>query len=846
LYSVPAFGQTEITPDSTAAATDTLRVAKDTADAVLEYPLEKSAKAYQSIDLKNKIITLYDQARIKYGDIELEAGIITVDYGKKEVYAGRIPDSTGKLTQRPVFRQGKTETVNDSIRFHFETKKAIVWNTYTKDGDISLISEVTKKVNDSINYFKNLKITTAEDIQNPEYYILAKKGKIVPGKKIVVGTSIMYIEEIPTPLILPFGYFPLINKRTSGIILPTWNESVRGFGLQNLGFYLVLSSYADLAVLTDIYTNGSFGVTLRSNYKKRYAFNGRMQFKTEKIILGEPGMPDYVRKNIWNFVWVHSKDPKSNPKYNFTANVNLGSSKYYRTSFNQQSIPHVLNNTFNSSVNFSKRFHTIPLSASISATHNQNVNTEQILMNLPEVYAKLDRIYPFAPSSGIKKNMLHRLYLDYTLRGSYRIQTTDAYFLTADMWKDNRWGISHKIPLSTQMKWFKYFNITPSVSLRHVTYGQYTYKYWDPEANDGAGGVVDTLIHKPVSFMDWSAQVHMQTVLYGIFKFGNRKIKAVRHTLRPSVGYSFTPSFDKYVQTYQASADPADIREYTYFDGGFYGQPMAMPNNMLQLSLSNTFEAKVRGKDGKDKKVSLIKNLNFSTYYNFRADSLRLGLINMSGSVQPVKGLPLRVSGVWDPYAVDTLGRTVNEWAYRAGQGLIRLKRVQVSTSFTLNDQKFRKWFSGGKEEETETEFIGKGKGKGKGKGEKSAASHRAYYNPIKWQMNFSYTFTYSNPAYAPTNPAFIPVSPHTLNFNGKVQLSPGWSVGINSGYDLVKKGLSYTVLNFRRDLKSWYMTFTWRPLPPYTSWYFYIGIKSSVLRDIKYQKRKEPFNALF
>ncbi len=806
----------------------------------LEHELFKSANRYQLIDRKNKRIVLYDQARIKYGDIELESGIIVVDYAKKEVYAGRIPDSTGKLTQRPKFKQGKTETENDSIRFNFETKKALVWNTYTRDGDISLISGITKKVNDSVNFFKDLKITTAEDINDPEYYILAKRGKIVPGKKIVVGTSVMYIEDIPTPLMLPFGYFPLLDKRTSGFIIPTWNESERGFGIQNAGFYLVLSKYADLAVLGDVYTNGSFGISLHSNYVKKYAYQGRLSFKNEKIILGEPGAPDYVRRNIWNLTWTHNKDPKSNPHFNFSANVNIGSSKYFRTSFNQQNIPHVLNNTFNSSINLSKRLHVIPAGMSLSVTHNQNVNTERMNMNLPQFYFKLDRLYPFAPKSGIKKNILHRLFFDYTFNASNRISTYDRYFLKKEMWDSSQWGLSQKIPLSTNFKLFKYFNFNTSASIRQVTYGQYTYKYWDPAANNGNGAVMDSLVKKPVSFTDWNWRVGMNTAIYGIFKFGNAKLKAIRHTIRPSVTYNFTPSADKYIRYYQASNDPNDLREYTYFQGGMYGQPGLTPSSMLNLTLSNTFEAKIKDKEGKDKKIALIKNLNLSTFYNFKADSLKLGLINMSGSIEPVKGLPVRITGLWDPYAVDTMGKTLDTWAYQAGQGLIRLKNIRLSTSFSLDDVKLRKWLGWDDNKEESSDFIGQNQNR------KPAEEDMAYRNPVKWRLNISYNFTYTNKKYFPRNPLFKPISPHTINFNGHIQFSPGWSMGFNSGYDLVKKGLTYTVLNFRRDLKSWYMTLTWRPLPPYTSWYFYIGIKSSVLRDIKYEKRKENFNRFF
>ncbi len=838
LLLLPALTMTLQAQDKTGSAPrDTTRV--DTLQAggknSLDKELFKSARQYQLIDRKNKQLVLYDQAEIKYGDIHVKAGIIVVNYEKKEVYAGRIPDSTGHLSQKPVFIQGKTKTVNDSIRFNFDTKQALIWNTYTQDGDIKLISEVSKKVNDSVTFFRRLKITTAEDTVNPEYYILAYKGKVVPGKKIVVGTSEMYIEEIPTPLVLPFGYFPLINKRTSGFILPNYGEDQRGFFLQNMGFYLVLSSYADLAFLTDIYTNGSFGLQIRNNYKKRYAFGGNLNFRYEKLILGEYGTPQYSRRNIWHLAWSHRKDPKSNPSFNFSSNVNIGSSKYFRFSYNQQNLPHVLDNNMSSSINLSKRFHSLPLSMSLTATHNQNINTDKIRIVLPHYYAKVDRIYPFAPKSGIKRNFLHRLNFDYTLDAQNLVETTDSLLFRSETWRHAIRGMQQKVPVSTNFKLFKYFNISPSAQFRHVLYGQYVIKQWD----NATGQVRDSLVYKPAQFFDWSFNTSLNTVIYGIFKFGEKhRLKAIRHILSPQFTYVYRPGLEQYKRLYQTGTN--DWREYTLFDGGMYGQPVFMPQSLLNISFNNTFEAKMTGKDGKVKKIALLKNLSLSTQYNFKADSMKLGYINMSGNIMPVKGLNFRITGLWDPYAVDTTGQNMAQWAYKAHQGLAHLRRLQVSTGFTLNNEKVKKWFgSGRKSAKNATELIG-------GESGKKDETESAYRNPIKWNLNINYTLTYNNKIYQPLNPSFISMSPHTINFNGNVELSPGWKVGINSGYDLVNKGLTYTMLNFRRDLKSWFMTFTWRPLPPYTSWYFYIGIKSSVLRDIKYERRKENFKRYF
>ena len=827
--------------DDQPVAADSIRpvdsIAKQENTNGLEHPLFKEAKQYQLIDRQKKQLVLYDGAHIKYDDIDLKAGIIVVDYEKKEIYAGRIPDSTGKLSQRPEFSQGQTKTENDSLRFNFETKKALVWNTYTQEGEIQLISSVTKKVNDSVNFFKDLKITTAEDINNPEYYILAHKGKIVPGKKIVVGTSQMFIEEVPTPLVLPFGYFPLLNKRTSGFILPTYGEDQRGFFLQNMGFYLVLSKYADMALLADVYTNGSYGLQWRSNYKKRYQYGGNLLFRYEKRIMGEYGSPQYSRSNIWNVGWSHRKDPKSNPAFNFSANVNIGSSKYFRYSTNQQNLSHVLDNTMQSSVVLSKRFRKIPVNMSLTGSHSQNINTNRVLITLPQLYMKLDRIYPFASKSGIKKNALQRLNFDYTFDGRNQVETTDTMMFRRSVWEHAMRGFRQRVPLSTNFKLFRYFNFTQTASLQHVWYGQHTEKFWDTTANQ----VKDTIIYSPVQFVDWSLSTGLNTVIYGIFRLSkNGKIRAVRHIISPSFNFTYRPGQDQYKRYYQASSNPNDWREYTLFDGGMYGAPVFSPQSLLNISLGNTFEAKIRGRDGKDKKLALLKNLNMSTQYNFKADSMKLGYINLSGSLMPVRGLNLRLTGNLDPYAVDTAGQNTSQYAYAAGQGLAHLRAFRLSTGFMINNDKIKKWFKR-KEKTSATTLIGDKK-----KEEPDKKTLSAYNNPVKWSFNLSYSFNYQNKIYHPTNPFFKTISPHTINFNGNVELSPGWKVGVNSGYDITNNKLAYTVLNFRRDLKSWYMTFTWRPMPPYTSWYFFIGIKASVLSDIKYERRKENIRQFF
>ena len=213
--------------------TDTLKKKKS----VLEGIVRRTAVDYEKIDQKKKQVTLYNQAELYYLDVELKAGIIVMDYAKNEVYAGRIKDSAGNYTQRPVFTQGSNIVEPDSIRFNFKTKKVLIWNSRSKQGELNFIAETAKKENDSVYFMKNVKFTTAEDIDDPEYYFLARKAKFVPKKKVVVGVTNMYIADVPTPIGLPFAFFPMTETSQSGVIMPTFNDTRRqGYSLQNGGY----------------------------------------------------------------------------------------------------------------------------------------------------------------------------------------------------------------------------------------------------------------------------------------------------------------------------------------------------------------------------------------------------------------------------------------------------------------------------------------------------------------------------------------------------------------------------------------------------------------------------------
>ena len=377
---------------------DTIK--KDTVKlkAFLDGKVKYKALKYAKIEQKKKLITLYDKAELYYQDIELKSGIIVMDYAKNEVYAGRIKDSTGAYIQFPNFKQGNNIIEPDSIRFNFNTKKALIWNSRSNQGEFKIKASITKKENDSVYFLKGARFTTSKDVDNPEYYFQTNKVKFIPGKKVVTGVTNMVIANVPTPIALPFAFFPMSKETSvSGIILPSYNDSnTRGFSLQNGGYYFALSNHYNLTAMGDYYTNGSYALRFESAYAERYNYRGNINIRFENLINSERGYPDYSKQNIYNIQWSHSRDSKSNPNSSFSASVNLGSSKYYQQSINQSNVGSNLNNTLSSSVSYSRTFNGLPQARlSLTATHSQNTQTSEINMSLPNVQFSVDRVYPF-------------------------------------------------------------------------------------------------------------------------------------------------------------------------------------------------------------------------------------------------------------------------------------------------------------------------------------------------------------------------------------------------------------------------------------------------------------------
>ena len=844
---IPADASVEAIADST--QTDSVTPEKPP---LLLDKIKYSAKGYRKISRKEKKMYLYDNAFIAYQDTELTAGVIVLDFEKNEVYAGRIKDSAGNYTQLPVFKQGSDIIEPDSMRFNYDTKKALILNSRSEQavgGGINVFAEKTKKENDSVYFFEEGRLTTSDHPDDPEYYIRIRKAKFVPKKKIIAGLSNMYIADVPTPIGVPFAYFPLTQERKSGFIFPTFGEVAnRGYFVQNGGYYFAISDYFDLALLGDYYTNGSYGLRAETNYAVRYKFRGNLAFRFENLINSQRGFPDYNRSTVYNIRWSHSQDAKSSPNSRFSASVNLGSSRYYQLSYNQLNTPNFLNNTLASSISYSKTFPAYPsVNLSLTATHSQNTNTESINMTLPALQATLERIFPFAPRTGIKKGIFQNINFQYNLRSENRIETTDSLFFKKEMFDDSRVGFSHSIPISTNFKLFKYLSMSLSTNYSDVWYLKTIRRNdYDDVLQEAT---IDT-INGFDRFGQYNFSASLGTTLYGTFNFGEgKRIQAIRHVMRPSISYGYNPGFDQYYDEYTASEDPEDIRDYTRFEGGIYGTPGRTNSNSIGFSLNNTFEAKVRDKDStatEPKRITLLNNLNFSGNYNIAADSLPWSPVRISSGTQLFQNkMAINMGATIDPYAIDNTGNRIDVFNIDNGGSLFWLTGANLNVNYSFSSKNFE-----GRSSDTDNtqsggradDLFGRAQDFTDNRtlddtdGDTDKDINTSTYSArLPWDLRLAWSLSYSN------SRGQNEISTNSLMFSGNIQLSERWRMGLSSGYDFKDNGFTFTNLNFERDLESWQMRFSWVPFSSRSSWYFFIGIKSSILRDIKWDKRREP-----
>lgn len=853
--------------DSAVVDLKQVKISKEGLDDIVEYGAQDS----MWFDVKNKRLHLYGQANVKYTSLNITAGYILLDYVKNEISAESFPDTSGALAGFPKFKSSDQEFEANRLRFNFKTKKGIIYEARTKQEDLYILGEKSKFVGSASGdssqqrntiYNSNSLLTTCE-LPHPHYGIRAKKLKVIPDRMVITGPANLEIGGVPTPLFLPFGFFPISKSRRAGLIIPRDFEFARveGLGVKDFGWYQPINEHMDAKLLFNAYTNGSWGTagTLRYDHKYRFSGNFYSAFNTR---VSEDAFANRIKKKSFSIIWSHQQDPKSNPTRRFGGTVHIETNRDQNR--NRNDYQSVYQNSLSSNLNYSQTFPGKPFSLTAGMSHSQNTQTRIMTISLPTVNFTMQRIYPFKRKEGDGiERWYEKLSLTYNSSLQNTVRVPDTLLFTRATLKNAQTGIQHRASTDYNFKLFKYINIAPQVSYEENWY-PYTVtksldttinriKYKQYIQNRDTILVVDSTLSKFgrdttirhygfKTFRNYNAGVSANTTLFFTRQFKNGWFRGFRHKITPSVSVGFGPDFtrpryQRFFGTYATDARVGygDTLSYSIFDEGIYGRPTYSPRQVaIGYTLGNVLEFKHRvkrdstGEARPDKKVTLFNNLAFSGSYSLTADTLKWSLIGTGGSFRLFKGVTnINWNAVFDPYITDARGRRINKFAVHEQHRLVRLTNFnfQFSTGFTVNQVR---------------KAVEKKRGS-----TTNVAMHDdlvGWFDNFRISHNISFSRSLRPTGYGTTRDTFI-ISGNNISLNGSIPLTSKWSIDLNNiSYDLISKKIVYPDLGITRDLHCWQMSISWQPTRG--TYFFTINVKPGTLEFLKLPYQKNYYDA--
>ena len=845
------------TPAADTLAADTMQ--RDTArkprkaTGFLDGAIEGKSTDSLVYDVRNKLVYVYNEGDVTYQNSNLKADFMRIDMTDKTVFAYGKPDSLdGKaIVTKPEFSDGSASYQMDTITYNFATEKAKIKGVATQQGDGWLVGGSVKKMPDNTINIQDGMYTTCDETDHPHFYLAMTKAKVQPGKKVITGPAYLVMEDVPIYFLgIPYGFFPINMGPKSGLLMPSYGEDgTRGFFLRDLGYYITLGDYADLAVRGGFYTLGSWEASAASRYIKRYKYSGSFNIQYSNIKTGEKGEPDYLKQSNFRVQWTHSQDAKANPGSTFSASVNFATSGYNRYSAN--TLNDILSTQTNSSISYSKSWTGTPFSLSANMAISQNSSNQSISLTLPTVVFNVSRIYPFKRKEKTGKDRWYeKISMQYTGKMTNSVTTTESEIFTKKTLENMKNGIEHSIPVSASFNVFNYINLSPSFNYNEKWFFKKVEYEWNPMTNK-----VDTMANEYGFYRlyNYSMSVSASTTVYGMYDFTkkkrDRKIQAIRHVLTPSIGFSYTPDFGDFKYGYYKSLQRDSLgttQTYSPYAVNAYSVPSSGRNMSMNFSLSQNLEMKVLSKRDTSgvKKIKLIDELRISGSYNFLADSMRLSTIPISFRTTLFGNFGINLSATLDPYRLTPDGKRINKLFFPG-----RIVSTGWSFGYTFKSRDDRSQTAINDITSIPPEYMNPFYDP---YGTMDPVLRRqymaqTYYDfSLPWNFGFNYTVNYSITTGNYPPKGYKKNVTQTVGFNGSLNLTPKMGITFQGGYDIKANRLTTSSVSITRDLHCWQMSFSWIPFGTYRSWSFNIGVKAASLSDLKYDKSQSMYENMY
>lgn len=790
------------------------------------------------LDMTKNVFHLYGNAKVTYEDMTLTAGKIIYNQSQNLVTAAPLNDSVVKLKDRPSFSQGQEKFTYDTLQYNFKSKRAIVRNPKTQYGEGYVYSEQVKRNPDqSIYGFKNLYTTCALD--TPHFGIAAKKIKVIPGRVVASGPANIVVEQVPTPLFLPFGLFPISKGQRSGFLLPTYTiEEGRGVGLLNGGYYFNLGQNVDFETRANIYSKGSWQLSGRSNYAKRYKYNGGFTFTYANNKTGEDFEPGAVTEKAFNVKWLHATDAKARPGTSFNASVNAGTSSFNAN--NTYDAEQILNNQYQSNITYTKAWANKPYTLSAGARHSQEAATGRVDVSLPEVSFFIAQFNPFQGKNGTGTKWYEKITTSYTMTLQNQLTFTDSLFSFDKLkFSDFNNGVKHTIPISASYNVLRFVNVTMGANYNEYWLTKQTFQAWDYTGDT----IARTVNNGFFTARDYNATIGANTRIYGLKMFKKGKLMGVRHVLTPNVSLNYTPDFSRtpYRFGYKTIIDPkSEVPTYkSPYEGSVVGAPSQLGNysSVVGFGFNNNLQIKVRSdKDSTGfQNIRVIDNFNINSGYNLAADSFNWQNIVMSFSTMLFNVVNVNASANYSPYAFDTARlapKNVTMW--EQGTGIARFTDANVSLGAQLRPRQRDDDDNPARNSEEYQRLTMYG-------------INDIYYDfNVPWNLGLTYSLGLSK-AYAPfSKKDSLQVSNHNIGINGDINITSRWKLTASTSFNFIQKKLQMTQINIVRDMHCWEMILTAVPFGERRFYNFTLHVKATVLQDLKLLRRRDYRDAIF
>lgn len=788
------------------------------------------------LDMRRNVYYLYGKAKVNYEDMELNAGKIIYDQSANMVTAGPLSDTAVKLKDRPSFQQGQEKFTYDTLQYNFKSKRAIVHNPKTQYGEGYVFStQVKRNPDQSIYGYRNLYTTCALD--TPHFGIRAKKIKVIPGRVVASGPANIVVEQVPTPLFLPFGLFPISKGQRSGFLLPTYTiEEGRGVGLLNGGYYFNLGQNMDLEARANIYSKGSWQTSGRTNYAKRYKYNGGFVFTYAYNKTGEEFEPGAQTQKEFNVRWLHNTDAKARPGQQFTASVNAGTSSFNAN--NTYDAEQILNNQYQSNITYSKSWANSPFRLAVGARHSQEASTGQVNVTLPELSFFVNQLNPFQGKNSMGTRWYEKITTSYTLTGQNQLTFTDSLFSLSRLnIGDFNNAIKHTVPISASYNVLRFINLTLGANYNEYWYTRQTFRTWDYTGDT----VARTLNRGFYTARDYNARIEANTRIYGLKMFKKGKLMGIRHVLTPRTSLNYVPDFAKapYHFGYQTIIDPMGQPQYVSpYEGSLLGAPSQLGNysSILAFGLDNNLQVKVRSnKDSTGfKNIRLIDNFAINSGYNLAADSFNWQNIAVSFNTLLFNLINVSANVNYDPYAFDTARNTrKNLTMWEQGTGIARFTGANVSVGAQLRPARRET-----NNPATSTDEY---------KRLTMYGIDDIYYDfNVPWNLGFTYSLGL-NKRYVPESKKdTLAIDNHNISINGDINVTSRWKLTASTSFNFVQKKLQMTQINIVRDLHCLEMILTAVPFGERRFYNFTLHVKATVLQDLKLLRRRDYRDAVF